>query len=184
LIGSLDRSSFQNRIAQAAVAAMGNRGDPVFVTPLLQTLRDRPDEFTASGLGSALRTLGRLAGQLDEKGSIRDFLAGFVNDPRERVQSGAISGLGGLADPQAITIVETFESAGRGRVGRAARQALEALRKQTPIVAQEVVEMRKRVTELAEDNKELTKRLDDLEQRLGAKEEKEEEAEEETSEQD
>lgn len=175
LIGSLDRPSFQNRIAQAAVAAMGKRGDPVFVAPLQQALRERHTEFTASGLGSALRTLGRLAGQLDEKSQIRDFLAGFVNDPRGRVQAGAISGLGGLADPQAIAIVETFESTGRRRVDRAARDALEALRKETPIVAQEVVEIRKRVTDLAEENKKLAERLDDLERRLGAKEEKAEE---------
>ena len=71
-------------------------------------------------------------------------------------------------------------------VGRAVlpRDALEALRKETPIVAQEVVDMRKRVTDLAEENKKLAERLDDLEQRLGAKEEVDKEAKEETSDQD
>ena len=184
LIGSLDRSSFQNRIAEAAVAAMGKRADPSFVAPLQQALTERHAEFTASGLGSALRTLGRLAGQLDEKDAIRDFLVGFVNDPRGRVQAGAIGGLGGLADPQAIAIVETFESTGRRQVDRAARNALEALRKETPIVAQEVIDMRKRVTDLAEANKKLAERLDDLEQRLGAKEEAKEQEEDETVDQD
>jgi aminopeptidase N len=185
LVTGLNQDSYQNRIAQACVSAIFDheRLDMRFYDALRQTIEQRKNKYTAGGLAVALETLGRLAKEHDDGPSTREFLTRFANDPRERVAAGAISGLGQLGDRQAIAIVETFSRSDspRRRVTRAAERALEKLHRETPLAPDEVVQLRKQVTELSqfqqefkEQLEELKKRLEELKKRLEAKEGSEE----------
>lgn len=171
---SLTEDSFQNRIAQAAVSALWKRetADETFVQPLMHALTQRRLQFTTGGLANGLETLGRLAHLAEDKDLVRNYLLTFLDDPRIHVQRGAIRALGELRDRQSIPILDTFKQSKamgrRQRLVQAAEEALQKIRRDTPLTPEEVVQLRQRVTELTKDNEKLMDRLDNLEKRLDA----------------
>ncbi len=168
LIKHLRSDSYQNRVADGAVRAMRRQDDPAYAKPLMEVLRDHGEAFTSRGLGHGLETLGTLCRHEDDKDDVRSFLAGYVNDKRLYVQTGAIRALGELRDTKAKRIVEAFVGEDKSdRIQRAAREALEKLRDTEPVPVQ-LRELREEVLELKEDKEKLEESVDELKAKLEA----------------
>jgi len=170
----LASDSYRNRLADAAVQAIRQLGDPAFVEPLKQVIHEKENRFTSQGLASALDTLASLAKARDDKTDIYRFISEFINHKKERVKIAAVNALGTLGDARAIAVIETLAQDDLPSplremgLGRAAQRALEKLRKETKLVPQEVIELRDTVNKLKVENSKLQERLDDLESRLDA----------------
>ncbi|RME90329.1 MAG: hypothetical protein D6766_13460, partial [Verrucomicrobia bacterium] len=67
LIGALEKPSFDNVVARAAIGAMRARENPAFVEPLRRYLETHPDRFRAADYGRALVDLAHLARTLEDK---------------------------------------------------------------------------------------------------------------------
>jgi aminopeptidase N len=170
----LASDSYRNRLADAAVQAIRQLGDPSFVEPLKQVIHEKENRFTSQGLASALDTLASLAKDRDDKTDIYRFISEFINHKKERVKIAAVNALGTLGDARAIAVIETLAQDDLPSplremgLGRAAQRSLEKLRKETKLVPQEVIELRDTVNKLKVENSKLQERLDDLESRLDA----------------
>ena len=171
---ALDRPSFGNEIAGAAVNALGDSGDPALRGKLLSVLqRDRQD-FSDRDYAQGLQVLAKLWRDTDDQQTVRAFLEQCLRDPARRVRSGAIDALGELGDPQAIPALESFASReGRGRDATAAQRAVKKLQDDAPFVPREVRELRKLVSELRKEHQEIRKELDTLKEKSKAKDETE-----------
>jgi len=125
----LREDSFRNEIAEAAVAAMRKIGKPKFAKLIMDTVRRRGDRFTRAGLAQAFQTAAQLSRDLEDKTPTLEFLKPYLRDRRRQVKLAAIKALGTLGEPSAAPILEALTQAGEeDAVGRAASQALEALR--------------------------------------------------------
>jgi len=172
LIRYLKSESYRNRLAGAAVSAIHMLDEASYIGPLRKVLRQREQEFTSGGFAGALNTLAHISRDEEDKTEVRNFLAGYVNHPKRRIQAGAMRALGTLGDPKAIPIVETFSGDdARDWVQRSANRALEALRQKKQLVPEEIIQLRKTVDELKKETEKLRKGLEDVEKRLNAKKE-------------
>ena len=111
LLKFLQRESYHNQLANAAIAAMRAQDDPVFMAPLRTALSQHETAFVSSGFTDALNALGYLARNEKDRDNVREFIAGYLNHKRERFQVAAIAALGALEDPKAIALLETFARA-------------------------------------------------------------------------
>jgi len=166
----LESDSFRNRLANAAVDAVRKLGDAAFVPDIERLIRHRQDQLTSAGLSNALDAVASISQDLQDKAEVRELLIGFVTHKKRPIQIAAIRALGTLRDPKAIAVLETYTQSRdkRDRLAEAAQRAVERLRQEKPIVAEEVVELRKTVDDLKKDNKKLQERVDGLEKRLEA----------------
>jgi aminopeptidase N len=172
LLKYLRSKSFRNEPASAAIEGIRMLDEPFFIAPLQQTLTERARQFRSSDMVRGLDTLAHIARNEEDKSRVRDFLAGYVNHPRRRLQSGAIRALGTLGDPKAIPIIETFTSDEPGNtIERVAEGALRALQERKPLVPQEIVQLREAVEKLKTETDKLRDELDDINNRLDAKQE-------------
>jgi len=171
LIRYLRSDSYRHGVADAAIEAMRMLDDATFIEPLKAALHEDQDKFTSWRFGRGLDTLARLARNEDDRTEIREFLAGYVNHPNERIASGAIGALGTLGDPKAIPMVETFQGQEpRNALERRAQRALDALRKEKQLVPAEISELRKIVDELKQETDKLKAELEDMKKRNKASE--------------
>jgi len=172
LVRYLKSRSYRNRLADATVGAIRMLDDASFIGQLRRIFSEREQEFTSGGFAGALNTLAHISRNQDNKTEIRNFLAGYVNHPKRRIQAGAIKALGTLGDPKAIPIVETFSGDDpRDWVQRSAKRALESLREQKKLVPEEIIQLRNIVDELKKETEKLRNDLEDIEERLEAKKE-------------
>jgi aminopeptidase N len=169
LIRFLHSESYRNALADAAIGAMRDQGDPEYIEPLKKTLRQRESEFTSSGLGRALNALAYLARNEEQKDSVREFLLDFVNSRKRGVQTAAINALGSLGDPKAIPVLQTFQSAREGsREREAADRAITALRA-AKRPSDEWRDLRTELLDLKKDNQDLKRQFDDLKKKVEAR---------------
>ncbi len=170
----LKSDSYRNRLADAAVRAIRQLRDPAFIESLQRTIREREDHFTARGLAAALETLATTAQDQDDKTDVYRFISGYVHHKRQPIKVGAVNALGTLRDKRAVAILETLTQGEelaplrREPVGRAARRALDKLNTEAKLVPEEVVELRRSVSELKTENGKLRDRLDEVEGKLQA----------------
>jgi aminopeptidase N len=171
LLDYLKSRSFRNELPTAAIEAIRMLDESFFIEPLRQILDERESDFRSWYFTRGLDTLAHIARNEDDKTKVRDFLAGYVNHPKDRVQAGAIRALGTLGDPKAIPIVETFSSDDPDdRIQRSAKDALKALREKKQLVPDEIVRLRETVEKLNKETDKLKNDLDDIKKRLDAKE--------------
>jgi len=169
LVQYLHRDSFRNELADAAVDALGKYDDPHETGVLIDLLAHRRQAFTPRGLAALLKTLGHINRQQDDKAAVYTAIAGYLNDRNERIRIGAIDGLGQLRDPAARSLLEPLANPDRvGRTADAARKAMQRLDEQTPLVPEELIELRKSVGKLKKESQRLSKQVDELKKRLGA----------------
>ena len=175
LIRYLKSESYRNTLADAAISAIHVLDDASYIGPLHKVLRQRESAwggFTSGGFAGALNTLAHISRDQDDKTEVRDFLAGYVNHPKSRIQAGAIRALGTLGDPKAIPIVETFSGDDPSDwLERSAKRALEVLREKKKLVPEEIIQLRETVDELKKETKDLKDELEDIKKRLDAKKE-------------
>ncbi len=170
----LRSNSYRNELASAAIGAIRALDDAEFIDELMVALREGKSQFPARSFASGLDTLARIARDEEDRTAVREFLAGYVNDPKRTIQSGAIGALGTLGDPKAIAIVETFaDRETRDPLQRRAERALEALRRQQELVPEEIIALRETVAELKKETDQLKQDLEDLKERTDAKAEAE-----------
>jgi aminopeptidase N len=162
----LKTDSFRNELADAAIAGMRLQDDPGFISPLLQTLKEREAAFTSRGFGQGLSTLAYLSRNEEKKSDVRDFLESYVNSSKRSVQRAALGGLGTLGDPQAIAMLERFTTAGKQNPERAiAERAISELRTgRKP--SDDFKNLRQEVLDLEKSNRELRKELETLKKKI------------------
>ena len=167
----LKSSSYRNELADAAIQAIRTQDDPSYIKPLIKTLASHESAFTSRGFGRGLRALAYIGRNEDDKDEVRNFLTGFVNHKKERIQADAIRALGDLRDPQAISVVATFTSAReqKDNIHKAAEGALKNLRdvQKVPV---ELRSLRNEVIDLKKESEKLREELEDLKKRFEAKE--------------
>jgi aminopeptidase N len=169
---ALDRPSFGNEIAGAAIEALGNSGDTELRGRLLNTLKADRHEFSDRDYAKGLTVLAKLWSDADDKAPVRAYLEQCLRDPARRVRGGAIDALGELGDPQAVPALESFaEREGRGREATAAASAVKKLQDDAPFVPREVRELRKLVSELRKEHETLRKEIDAIKGKAEARNE-------------
>jgi len=171
LLKYLKSVSFRNELASAAIKAIRMLDEPFFIEPLQRTLQEREMDFRSWSFTRGLDALAYIARNEDDKTNVREFLARYVNHPKDRIQAVAIGALGTLGDPKAIPIVETFiNDEPDDNIERAAERALKQLRERKPLVPDEIVRLRETVDEFRKETERLKDDLEDIKKRLDAKE--------------
>jgi len=171
LLKYLQSVSFRNELATAAIEAIRMLDEPLFIVPLQRVLDEREMDFRSWDFTRGLSTLAYISRNEDDKTKVRNFLAGYVNHPKNRIQAGAIGALGTLGDPRAIPIVETFSNdEPDDNIERSAERALKQLRERKPLVPDEIVRLRETVDEFRKETDKLKNDMDDIKKRLDAKE--------------
>ena len=169
LLKYLDSDSYQNMLADAAIAAMRAQEDSKYVAPLLENLERRETAFTPGGFGQALGTLAWLARDEEKKDRVREFLLRYVNHKRRAIQAASINALGTLGDPKAIAPLETFASASKETAAQSvAERAVAQLRAGRKPV-EDPRNLRQEVLDLQKANRELRKDLDELKTKVEAR---------------
>ena len=164
LLKLLQSESYDHAVARAAIDAMGAQDDPFYVDPLLRILETDEEKFTSGGFSSAMIVLGRLAKNEESKTEVRTFLMRQVDHLKRNVARAAMRALGELHDPKAIPLLESFVAADRdSKDGRAAKQALDILRKEVRApVPEEVNRLRNHVSDLDAQLKRVNEDLKNL----------------------
>jgi aminopeptidase N len=171
LLKYLQSISFHNELATAAIEAIRMLDEPFFIVPLQRVLDEREMDFRSWDFTRGLNALAYISRNEDDKTKVRNFLAGYVNHPKDRIQAGAIGALGTLGDPKAIPIIETFSNdKPDDNIERSAERALKQLREHKQLVPDEIVRLRETVDEFRKETDKLKNDLDDIKKRLDAKE--------------
>jgi aminopeptidase N len=168
LLGFLRTSSFRDEIAVAAIAAMRAQDDTAYLAPLREALSRPEAGFSSRDFGQGLDAFAYLGRNEKAKDPLREFLAGFINHKRERIQTGAMKALGTLEDPKAISLLETFAVMPKETPQRQeADKAIAALRAVNR-PGDNLKDLRQEVLELRRAKDDLKKELDDLKKRVEA----------------
>jgi len=171
LLDFLKSKSYRNNLASAAVEVIRKLDDSFFIEPLQRTLAENEKQFTSRGFARALDALAHVSRDEENKTKARKFLTGYVNHPKNTIQSGAIRALGTLGDPKAIAVIETFSGDDPSdRMQRTARDALRAVREKKQLVPDEIVRLRETVDKLSKETEKLRDDLEDMKNRFDAQE--------------
>ncbi len=168
LLRLLATDSFRNEVAGAAIDAMRSQDDPVFIAPLLETLRNREAAFTTGGFTSGLGALAWLARNEERKDKVRDFLADKLDHPKRSVRQAAIAALGTLGDTRAIGKLEPFARAGRESPERRAAEAAVGALRAARRPADDLRDLRNEVLGLQKENRALKADVDELKKKFEA----------------
>jgi aminopeptidase N len=168
LLEQLRSDSYEQILAEAALEAIREQQDPIYLEDLVAVLRDRQRDLTAAGLDSGLHTLATLAADQTDRRPYREFIAGHLNHPSRRVQVAAARALGILGDPQAIPALATLaEARYQPARAQAAGEAIRQLRAAKPQPA-ELDTLRREVLDLQKQQRELRQQLEDTGRKLEA----------------
>jgi aminopeptidase N len=167
LLKGLQIEAYQDVVANAAIAAMRSQDDPQYVPILLSFLSTKTNEPGSHVLVGGLEPLGYLARNETDKTTVREFLVAQLDNPRKRVRTAALSGLGKLGDTKALATVEKFQNGARRDSERqAAERAAGELRSyRRPVddfkgLRQEVMDLQKSDTEFRTEIEKLRKELE------------------------
>jgi aminopeptidase N len=162
LLKYLHGDSYRNLLAGAAVEAMRMQDDPAWITPLLDTLRERETNFTSRGFGNALGTVAYLARNEEKRDRVCDFLLGYLNHKKRVIQIAAINALGTLGDARAIAALNGIATAStQSPEQKAAENAVADLRAGRKPV-DDFKNLRQEVEDLEKANRDLRRDLDTL----------------------
>jgi aminopeptidase N len=170
LIKFLNSETYRNELADAAITAMRSQDDPRYLTPLLDTLARREDQFTSRGFGQDLATLAYLARNEDKKDRVREFLTEQVNHKKRTIRLAALGALGTLGDPKAIAVLEKISSASKDSPERTAAEKAAADLRASRKPVDDFKNLRSEVLDLQKQNRELRKELDDLKKKVAGTE--------------
>ncbi|NQV35376.1 MAG: HEAT repeat domain-containing protein [Phycisphaeraceae bacterium] len=175
LLDALSSRSYRDIRATAAVSSFNKLKDVAYVPALIELATTRQNDYPSREFGSVLSTLAVCAKHMDDTTDARDTLLSLINHPKRSLRISAIRALGVLGDKKAAAVLETLAFKQRqvnGKtdpVQRAAQTALQQVQKNMPLAApEEVVELRKNVKTLEQNNAKLEDKLNDLESRLDA----------------
>ena len=156
-------------MADAAIGAIRLQDDPSYISPLLETLGKREQDFTSGGFARGLGTLAYLARNEEKKQTVREFLVRYVNHKKRAIRLASLSALGTLGDSEAIVVLNKFATAAKDSPERStAERAVTELRA-TRKPVDDFKNLRSEVLELQKANRELRKELEDLKKKLEAR---------------
>jgi aminopeptidase N len=155
LLGALERPSYRQRIASAAIGALKDRAEPEVAAQLLAHLRAKEAAYPSSDLGRAWDALAYLARKADPstREQVRIYLASQIEHPKEVLRQAAIAALGTSEDDGAVALLRGVAKQRGGPVDADAKAADEALTRIRAVrgQAQEVQELRKEVMDLQKE---------------------------------
>jgi len=166
----LQTPSFRHELAVAAIEAIREQHDPAYAAPLMASLKQHEREFASRDFAQALSALAHVARLQEDKEAARTFLSGYVNDPKEGVRVAAIGALGKLGDPKALALLSAFADSSDTRLSRAAKQASEELNAVKPTTPTELIELRKTLEAIQQENKKFKSQLETIQQQIQARE--------------
>lgn len=102
----LASKTYNNVVALAAIEALRAQDDIAAVPAVLDRLRAGPLDFRTRDFGAALDALAFLAREQKDREAPRQFIAGFLNSPKEELRAAAARSLGTLRDPKAIALLQ------------------------------------------------------------------------------
>jgi aminopeptidase N len=168
LLRLLASHTYRNGLADAAIDAIRAQEETTYVRPLMETLRARQANFTTAGFARGLDTLAYISRHQQGSNEVREFIAGYVNHPRQGIQLAAIHALGTLRDTKAIPILEGFAATSRNSPERAAAErALTALRANNA-PSENLAELRRELLQLQRSQTENHRQIEDLRKQLDA----------------
>jgi len=160
LIQYLNSDSWRQHLADTAITTMRAQNDPFYIDPLQEALQRRRKELSGRTIAVGLSALANLARDQDNKDAVRQFIASFVNDPRQNVKLAALNALGSLQDDRALPILERFATAQKNTPERtAAERSIEMIRAARKNTL-EAGDVRREVLELQKQNRDLRKEFD------------------------
>ncbi|MEQ1854710.1 MAG: HEAT repeat domain-containing protein, partial [Chthoniobacteraceae bacterium] len=98
--------TYNNDVALAAIEALRAQDDVAAVPAVLDRLKAAPLDFRTRDFGAALDALAFLAREQKDRDAPRQFIAGFLNSPKEELRAAAARSLGTLRDPKAIALLQ------------------------------------------------------------------------------
>lgn len=166
LLSYLETNSYRGVLSQAAMEAMRQQADPTYVPALLQAMKAKPGGWPTSVFVRGLEILGSLGKLQDKKEEVRDFLAGHLDAPMDRVQLGAIRALGQLGDPSAMAMLSKFTDLPKSNpIRMEADQALAELRTQRKPTL-DLGDLRDQLLSVQQENKDLKRDLETLRKKV------------------
>jgi aminopeptidase N len=169
ILEKLKADSFRNQACASAIKAINMLKDEEYADILMDTIKQREQEFTSWNVGEALKTLGRISSTMDDKTQVLEFLTGYAYSKKDLAARGAIEAIGLLKEPRAIGILKTFTGNNKyDRRQETANKALKELNKKAELVPEELVEIRNSLEELQNENTELKDSLEDLKKKYEA----------------
>jgi aminopeptidase N len=172
---ALSRNSYRDCVRDSALRAFATLGDTRHLSTLMRWTSPKRSPYARRGAAIALGRLGFNLGpggpEVERRQGVRLELEGLLADRNGPVRSGAIAGLGYLADAEALPVlirirdgkVGDFALAGRER-NRAYLAINDILRHQAQLADRATVE--RRLRELEEQNQELRSELETIRKRL------------------
>ena len=156
LLAALEHESYRHRIAAAAISGLRSRGEESVADPLMEHMRKNEARFTTGDFGRALDSLAYLSRTRDDNGraGTQQFIAGYLDHPKENLRRAAIGALGTLDDRRSLGALQTFVDAGDPDSPES-KSATEAIRKITAARGQadEVKDLRRELLELQKELK-------------------------------
>ncbi len=161
LVPFLQRPSYQNMVAGAAIRALRQQNRQDAVPAILSAIK--AGGFPARELGAALTSLGALARGSDDQ-SMQPFLTGYLTFPHKSVRTAAATALGELGDLRAVPSLTAVASQKSNPASPAAADAIGKIQafQTTPV---QTIEAWKKVEALQRKTEELEKKLETLEKK-------------------
>ncbi len=165
LLGALEKPSYRNTFASAAIHAMKDQSAPEYAEILLKVLQTQETSFTTRSFASSMNSLAILVRgeQADNavKEKVRVFVSEFLSHPKPSLRIASIRALASLEDRRSLPALETITSSGNKESSeyKAAESAIKKLvsgKKQ----ADEVQDLRKEMLEIQEEVQDLKKQLE------------------------
>lgn len=163
ILGALESESFNNERVVAAFGAIRDLNDPTLAPALIKGIRRHVNDVDSREIGDGLMTLAMISPKGKRQARTFEFLADYLDSPREPLRLAAINALGQLHDGRARALLEPFTAEGQiDRSIAAAKRALATLDDRADFVPDEVSELRREVRELRASQTELKDSLDEL----------------------
>jgi aminopeptidase N len=162
LLEFLKKPSYRNEIGDGSLAAIRSQDDPCYIQPLLETLKARQADLDSNDLAQGLSTLGYIARNEEDRGSVREFLVEQLASHKQRVRSAAIHALGTLGDPKGIGVLEKFASASRNNAERSAADAAIPQLRAGRRPVDDFKNLRQEVLDLQKANREIKKEMEEM----------------------
>ena len=165
---ALASRSFNNERAAAALDAIHESADPTWAQPLRAALTHLKSEIDARDLTDGFKALAEISQRGRRRNAAFEFLADFLDDPREPLRLAAIEALGVLRDPRAERCSNRSRPRDRSIDSPPRAQGAAKLDDQAEFAPAEVRDLRRELRELRESQEKLKKSVDELKGKTGA----------------
>jgi aminopeptidase N len=170
---ALASETWANEPVRSAFIIARDLNDPSLAKDLMQAIREREQQLDPRDVIEGMLSLAKISQRGRRQDAAFEFLAKYLNHPRQVLRGAAIQALGELKDPAARERLEPIAADDRDNyLARLAQAALKRLDDEIRLVPEEVRDLRREVRELRESHEKLQKSLDELKSKAAAKKEK------------